>query len=90
MAKNQSTFEGLPYEVFAALAPLVDKEKGNQRDLIKRFLDAWDRSPEARFAADTQKELDAMVVDRDLAEARIIAFAKLWVAMQTPDDGQHR
>jgi len=81
MARISQSFDGLPYDVFAALTPLV--KDGNQDDLIKRFLDAWHRSPYSRFHEDEDPS------DRELAESRLITYAKLWAAMQAgPTDGE--
>jgi hypothetical protein len=81
MAKKKTTFEGLPFEIYAALAPLVDKEKGNQQALMKRFLDSWHSSSYSHFSLNEDHD------DRELAESRLVEYAKLWVATQLAVDG---
>ena len=85
MATGRHEFEGLPYGVYEAisLAGLVDTEKGNQEELITKFLDSWHRSSYAHFSVDEDAD------DRELAESRLIAYAKLWALMQGgPTDGE--
>jgi hypothetical protein len=82
MAREEiAEFDGIPWEVYHALSPLIQTDENgqgiNSSEVITEFLAAWQKAPHSFFT------VEAGDLDRAEAEERLIQFARVYTVVKT-------